>query len=48
MVELIKYITEIPEDDSNSKRAYRYPFYSSSLLCLIGREKPEYFIENDK
>ncbi|CAD8098212.1 unnamed protein product [Paramecium primaurelia] len=48
MIELIKYITEMPEDDSNSKRAYRYPFYSSTLLCFVGSQRPQNFIENDK
>ncbi|CAK64471.1 unnamed protein product (macronuclear) [Paramecium tetraurelia] len=48
VLELIKYITEMPEDDSNSKRAYRYPYYSSALLCFIVKGKPQYFIENDK
>lgn len=44
MLELIKYITQMPEDDSNSKRAYRYPFYSSKLLNCIGKYKPEFFV----
>ncbi|CAD8124172.1 unnamed protein product [Paramecium sonneborni] len=48
ILELIKYITQMPEDDSNSKRAYRYPFYSSKLLNCIGKYKPEFFVQDDK
>ena len=48
MFELIRYITEVPEDDSNSKRAYRYPYYSVMLLSYIGNSKPEYYIVDDK
>lgn len=31
--ELIDYIIVEPLDDTDSKRAFRYPFYSCELLC---------------
>ncbi len=30
---MIDYITIIPPDSSDSKRAFRYPFYACELLC---------------
>ena len=39
VAELVSYLTEMPVDDSNSKRAFRYPFYSCELLVCCENPK---------
>jgi serine/threonine-protein phosphatase 6 regulatory subunit 3 len=48
MCELVQYITEMPSDDSNSKRAFRYPFYACELLCCEVPKVTEAFFGEDK
>ncbi|CAD8209048.1 unnamed protein product [Paramecium octaurelia] len=49
VAELVSYLTEMPADDSNSKRAFRYPFYSCELLvCCENPKILEQFFGEDK
>ncbi|CAD8112472.1 unnamed protein product [Paramecium primaurelia] len=49
VAELVSYLTEMPVDDSNSKRAFRYPFYSCELLvCCENPKILEQFFGEDK
>ncbi|CAK92379.1 unnamed protein product (macronuclear) [Paramecium tetraurelia] len=49
VAELVSYLTEMPVDDSNSKRAFRYPFYSCELLvCCENPKILEQFFGEDR
>lgn len=44
MSQLVEFIIQMPPENSNEKRAFRYPFYASELLsCEISKVEEAFF-----
>ena len=48
MRELVSYVVVEPENDLNSKRAFRYPFYACELLCCEISKVTDSFFPKDE
>lgn len=49
MLRLVEFICVVPQNDSDPKRAFRYPFYSCELLCCdISKVVDAFFPQNDQ